>query len=143
MNNPHSPALQTALAYYNAWRNRDHDTAMNVVADTVVAETPFGRLEGGAALHESETEFANILTGATLIASFGDKDTALLLYNTHTLSRSERALSEILRRRQRKDHRDQGTVRQERLRGSSRRVRARLASNGASIEVDAWTSPLR
>jgi hypothetical protein len=85
MNKPHSPALQTALAYYDAWRSRDHSTAMNVVADTVVADTPFGRLEGGAALHQSETEFANILTGATLIASFGDEDTALLLYNTHTL----------------------------------------------------------
>jgi hypothetical protein len=85
MNKPDSPALQTALAYYEAWRSRDHSTAMNVVADNVVAETPFGRLEGGAALHESETEFANILTGATLIASFGDEDTALLLYNTHTL----------------------------------------------------------
>jgi hypothetical protein len=85
MNKPHSPALQTALVYYDAWRRRDHSTAMNVVADNVVAETPFGRLEGGAALHGSETEFANILTGATLIASFGDEDTALLLYNTHTL----------------------------------------------------------
>lgn len=80
-----SPALQTALAYYDAWRRRDHSTAMHVVADDVVAETPFGRLEGAAALHQSETEFANILTGATLIASFGDQDTALLLYNTHTL----------------------------------------------------------
>jgi hypothetical protein len=85
MSKPDSPALQTALAYYDAWRSRDHSTAMNVVADTVVAETPFGRLEGGAALHESETEFANILTGATLIASFGDDTTALLLYTTHTL----------------------------------------------------------
>jgi hypothetical protein len=46
MNKPHSPALQAALAYYDAWRSRDHSTAMNVVADTVVAETPFGRLDG-------------------------------------------------------------------------------------------------
>ena len=81
MNKPHSPALQTALAYYDAWRSRDHSTAMNVVADNVVAETPFGRLEGAEALHQSEAEFANILTGATLIA----RSHGLLLYNTHTL----------------------------------------------------------
>ena len=33
MNKPHSPALQTALAYYDAWRSRDHSTAMNVFAE--------------------------------------------------------------------------------------------------------------
>jgi hypothetical protein len=80
-----SPALQVALSYYDAWRNRDHATAMKVVADSVVADTPFGRLEGGAALHESETQFAPMLTGATMIASYGDATTALLLYDTHTL----------------------------------------------------------
>jgi SnoaL-like domain len=85
MSKPDSPALQTALAYYDAWRSRDHSTAMNVVADNVIAETPFGHLEGAEALHQSETEFANILTGATLIANFGDEDSALLLYTTHTL----------------------------------------------------------
>ena len=85
MTQTNSPALQIALAYYDAWRNRDHGTAMNFVADDVVCDTPFGRLDGAAALHQSETEFAPILTGATLIASFGDDTTALLLYHTHTL----------------------------------------------------------
>jgi len=80
-----STALQTALAYYDAWRSRDHKKAMNFVADNVVADTPFGHLDGGEALHKSESEFAPMLTGATLIASFGDDNTALLLYNTHTL----------------------------------------------------------
>jgi ketosteroid isomerase-like protein len=79
-----SPALQIALAYYDAWRNRDHAAAMNFVADNVVADTPFGRLDGGTALHESETQFAPMLTGATMIANYGDETTALLLYDTHT-----------------------------------------------------------
>lgn len=85
MTQTNSPALQTALAYYDAWRNRDHGTAMNVVADNVVCETPFGPVDGAAALHQGETGFAQMLTGATLIASFGDDTTALLLYRTHTL----------------------------------------------------------
>ena len=79
-----SPALQVALAYYDAWRNHDHATAMKVVADNVVSETPFGLIEGGEVLHKSESEFAGMLKGATLIAAFGDENTALLMYYTHT-----------------------------------------------------------
>jgi SnoaL-like protein len=85
MTKTNSPALKIALAYYDAWKSRDHKTAMNFVADNVVADTPFGRLEGGEALHKSESEFAPMLTGSTLIASYGDENTALLLYHTHTL----------------------------------------------------------
>lgn len=42
MTNNVSPALQIALAYHEAWKNHDHATAMKVVADNVVSETPFG-----------------------------------------------------------------------------------------------------
>jgi hypothetical protein len=80
-----SPALETALAYYDAWRDLRHGDAMDVVADDVVSETPFGPLSGAQALRDSEAEFASILKGATLIASYGDDKTALLMYYTHTL----------------------------------------------------------
>jgi len=80
-----SPALETALAYYDAWRDLRHGDAMDVVADDVVSETPLGPLNGAQALRDSEAEFANILKGATLIASYGDDKTALLMYHTHTL----------------------------------------------------------
>ncbi|WP_434730716.1 nuclear transport factor 2 family protein [Rhizobium binae] len=83
-NTPTSPALQVAMTYYDAWRNRDHAAAMKVVADNVVNETPFGTAEGGDALHKGESDFAHILKGATLIAAFGDEKTALLMYYTHT-----------------------------------------------------------
>ena len=84
MSKSNSPALQVALAYHEAWKNLDHATAMKVVANNVVSETPFGLIEGGAALHKSETEFAGMLTGATMVAAFGDENTALLMYYTHT-----------------------------------------------------------
>jgi hypothetical protein len=84
MTNNASPALQIALAYHDAWKSHDHSKAMKVVADNVVSETPFGLIEGAAALHKSETEFAGMLTGATMIAAFGDEDSALLMYYTHT-----------------------------------------------------------
>ena len=84
MTNTTSPALQVAMAYHEAWKNHDHATAMKVVADNVVSETPFGPVEGGEALHKGESEFAHILKGATMIAAFGDENTALLMYYTHT-----------------------------------------------------------
>lgn len=84
MNENTSPALKLAMAYYEAWKNRDHATAMKVVADNVTSETPFGLIEGGAALHQSETEFAGMLIGATLVAAFGDENSAILMYYTHT-----------------------------------------------------------
>lgn len=83
-NTASSPALQVAMTYYEAWKNRDHATAMKVVADNVVSETPFGTVQGGDALHKGESEFAHILKGATLVAAFGDETTALLMYYTHT-----------------------------------------------------------
>jgi len=81
-----SSALKIALAYHDAWKNHDHATAMKVVDDGVTSETPFGQINGGKALHESETQFAGMLKGATMVASYGDDKTALLLYYTHTHS---------------------------------------------------------
>ena len=34
-----SPALQTALAYYQAWTGHDLDKAMNYIADDIVCDT--------------------------------------------------------------------------------------------------------
>ena len=79
-----SSALRLALAYHEAWKNHDHATALKVVADDVVSETPFGRIEGATALHASETGFAGMLEGATMVAAFGDERAALLMYYTHT-----------------------------------------------------------
>ena len=86
MTQTNSPALQIALAYYHAWSGRNIDTAMSYIADDIVCDAPTGRLEGTVAFRQSEVGFASILTGSTLIAAFGNDETALLFYNTHTLS---------------------------------------------------------
>jgi hypothetical protein len=38
-------ALQVALDYYNAWTSKDVDQALSYVAQDIVCESPFGRLE--------------------------------------------------------------------------------------------------
>ncbi|MFG2658298.1 nuclear transport factor 2 family protein [Streptomyces sp. NPDC048425] len=79
-----SPALQTALAYHRAWTGGDFEQAMTYIAEDIVCQAPAGRLEGAEAFRSFMGPFVQLLTGSTLIASFGDETTALLMYDTST-----------------------------------------------------------
>ncbi len=80
-----SPALRTALAYYQAWTSHDLDKAMSYIADDIVCDAPVGRLEGADAYRGFMGPFVQILTGSELIAAFGDDRTALIMYDTATV----------------------------------------------------------
>ena len=80
-----SPALRTALAYYQAWTDHDLDKAMSYVADNSVCDAPAGRLEGAAAYRAFMVPFVQILRSSKLIAAFGDEQTALVMYDTETV----------------------------------------------------------
>lgn len=80
-----SPALDTALAYHRAWTGHDFDRAMTYIADDIVCEAPAGRIKGAEAFRGFMEPFSHILTGAHMIAAFGDDTTALLMYDTKTL----------------------------------------------------------
>jgi ketosteroid isomerase-like protein len=80
-----SPALSTALAYFNAWTSHDLDQAMSFVAGDIVCDAPAGRLLGAQAYREFMAPFVQILTGSTLIAAFGDDETAVVVYDTQTV----------------------------------------------------------
>ncbi|WP_033441739.1 nuclear transport factor 2 family protein [Saccharothrix sp. NRRL B-16314] len=77
-------ALDTALAYHRAWTGHDFDRAMTYVAEDVVCDAPAGRIEGAAAFRDFMGPFTRIVVGTTLIAAFGDDETALLMYDTRT-----------------------------------------------------------
>jgi ketosteroid isomerase-like protein len=80
-----SPALRTALAYYQAWTGHDLDQAMSFIADDIVCDAPAGSLAGAAAYRGFMGPFVQILKGATMIAAFGDERTALIMYDTETV----------------------------------------------------------
>jgi len=80
-----SPALRTALAYYEAWTSHDLDKAMSYIADDIVLDSPAGRLEGAEAYRGFMGPFVQILTGSKMIAAFGDDETALVMYDTETV----------------------------------------------------------
>lgn len=79
-----SRALETALAYFDAWSRKDIDRMMSHVADDIVCDAPSGRIEGAAAFREFWAGFMKMLNGARLIAAFGDETTALIMYDTET-----------------------------------------------------------
>jgi hypothetical protein len=80
-----SPALRTALAYYQAWTSHDLDQAMSYIADDIICDAPAGRLEGADAYRGFMGPFVEILTGSELIGAFGDDRTALIMYDTETV----------------------------------------------------------
>ncbi len=80
-----SPALEVALAYYEAWTNKDFERAMSYIAQDIVCEAPAGRIEGANAYREFMAPFVQILVDSKLIASFGDEQTALVMYDTETV----------------------------------------------------------
>src|SRR4051794_31019531 len=79
-----SPALQVALAYFEAWTSKDLERAMSFVADDIVCHAPAGRIEGAQAYRAFMGPFTQILIEARMIAAFGDDDTALVMYDTRT-----------------------------------------------------------
>ena len=80
-----SPALQTALAYYQAWTSHDLEKAMSYIANDIVCDAPAGRLQGAEAYRGFMGPFVQSLTGSTMIAAFGDDETALVMYDTETV----------------------------------------------------------
>ncbi len=80
-----SPALKTALAYYEAWTSKDLDTAMTYISEDIVCEAPAGRIDGAEAYRAFMGPFVQILKGSSMIAAFGDERRALVMYDTETV----------------------------------------------------------
>jgi ketosteroid isomerase-like protein len=80
-----STAREIAVAYYEAWTNKDMDLAMSYFADDVVCDAPAGRITGIAAYRDFLGPFTQIVLEAKLIAAFGDDSTAMLMYDTRTV----------------------------------------------------------
>jgi ketosteroid isomerase-like protein len=80
-----SPAVAIALGYFYAWTSHDADKAMAYIAEDIVCDTPAGRLEGVAAFRDFLEPFSRIVTGSELIAAYGDKEHAVIMYDTRTV----------------------------------------------------------
>jgi ketosteroid isomerase-like protein len=84
MTKDHSPALEVALAYYQAWTSKDIEAALRHLADDVVCDAPAGRLEGIEVYRQFLGPFSQMLIDSELLAAFGDDTKAVLVYDTRT-----------------------------------------------------------
>ena len=46
MTRKQSPAMQVALAYYDAWTTKDLERALSCTSDDVICDAPAGRIDG-------------------------------------------------------------------------------------------------
>jgi hypothetical protein len=58
---------------------------MSYIAEDIICEAPAGRIEGAEAYRGFMGPFVQILTGSSMIAAFGDEQTALVMYDTETV----------------------------------------------------------
>lgn len=77
-------ALSVATAYHEAWTSNDLDQAGTYVATDVVWEAPGRRVEGIDAWRPFLAGFVPSVTGAKMIAAFGDDHVAVLPYSLST-----------------------------------------------------------
>jgi hypothetical protein len=80
-----SPALAVALAYHRAWTARNVDEALRHVSDDIVCDAPGGQMRGIDQYRPFLANFAPIVTGYDIIAALGDTETAVLVYDLHTI----------------------------------------------------------
>jgi hypothetical protein len=88
-----SPALAVALAYHSAWTSKNVDEALQHVADGIVCDAPSGQLRGMDQYRPFLTNFVPIVKGYDMIAALGDADTAVLVYDLHTVPVSSGSLT--------------------------------------------------
>jgi hypothetical protein len=78
-------ALTVALAYYHCWTGKDFDKAMTYIDPDITCDAPAGQLRGAEAFRGFMEPFSRIVRRSDLLASFGDDETALLMYDTETV----------------------------------------------------------
>jgi ketosteroid isomerase-like protein len=89
-------ALEVALAYHRAWTGHDFEAAMQYVDDDIVCLAPAGPIEGAEGFRAFMEPFSKILLEATVVASYGDESTALLMYDTRTVPVADAPAAELL-----------------------------------------------
>lgn len=85
MNHIEIPALETAIAYHQAWTSNGFEQAMSYIAEDILCQSPGGELVGVAAFRDFMGPFSQTLKGSSIISAFGDRDTALVMYDTETV----------------------------------------------------------
>jgi hypothetical protein len=79
--NQSSTPVALARAFTKAWTRHDLDTAAAFLADGVTFDGPLNHSVGKDAYVQGLAAFARTVTGATILAAFGDDTQALIMYD--------------------------------------------------------------
>ena len=96
MTEPSNSALYTALAFHRACAGRDVEQAMSHIAQDIVCRAPAGPVIGADAFRALMRPLSQLLIPSEVIAAFGNTQTAVLIYNTETVSVKNAAVAEYL-----------------------------------------------
>jgi ketosteroid isomerase-like protein len=77
-------AVNTAVAYHQAWTRGDFEQAMTYVDPDIVCDTPAGPVRGAEAFRAFMGPFAATVRSSQLLAAHGDNENAVLVYDTAT-----------------------------------------------------------
>jgi len=82
----HSTSATVARAFTEAWTSHDMNTAGSYLTDDIVFDGPLGHVNGKQTYLESLNGLTQALgvTGARIVAAFGDETQALIMYELLT-----------------------------------------------------------
>ena len=80
-----NPPLALALAYHRAWASKNVDEALRHVSDDIVCDAPGATIRGMDQYRPFLANFVPIVTGYDMLAALGDAETAVLVYDLHTI----------------------------------------------------------
>ena len=107
--NRRSTPVDLARAFTEAWTGHDLETAASHLADDVVFDGPMNHTTGKAAYVQGLAAFAPAVTGAKIVAAFGDAAQALVMYEVTTAPFGTLRCAELLSFRDGKIHEDRLT----------------------------------
>ena len=77
-------SVDVAVKFTEAWSSRDMDTAAQYVAHDVVFESPLVQLTGAEPYLEAVGQFAQAVTGLSIIAVVGEDERVMVMYDMNT-----------------------------------------------------------
>lgn len=90
-------APQIAQTYVEAIASKNVDTIISVSADDVVCNSPLGRITGIQKFREFQEGFSRMIKKVTILATYGDDEQAVIVYNADTHPVPNAVVAEIVK----------------------------------------------
>jgi hypothetical protein len=90
-------ALKVAKTYVGAIASRNVDSIVSLAAADIVCTSPIGRIAGVQTFREFHDGFARMIKKVTVLASYGDDEQAVIVYNADTHPVANAIVAELIK----------------------------------------------